>query len=562
MKSNILVKGLAFALMAGTLASCSEDYLSTKPVTSLSTNTVLGDENGIEMAMNGLCRSMYCQYSTRGIGEYLSFNGESWFQMFYGDILGQDYYSNLYAQQIGPNFQWVSMDMTQGWVPSVAWGYCYNLINQANMILANVDNVTGDEAKLKRVKAVALTFRAHAYSRLMQTHAPRWQDSQNGEAKTIVLRLQPGVEELPLVSMNEVLNQIYADLDQAIALYEESKVGRGGLIWMPDANVAHGIYARTALVKEDWATAADHAAKARAGHNVMTAAEYKGGFAEPVSGYIWANAVDPDGLAFWAHGSWFACQGAYPTLWGMGSGAINYELYKQISDTDIRKELYFGPGKNLRRPLNNSAFWNGTICNPVNMDISGNANMNISVSSWGKSMIPNGDEAKWGLPFKAKQSGGEDKIVIPFGAQVKFWGLDPYGSNSFPFMRAAEFLLAEAEAQYQLGNEPAAVELLKELMAERDPNYSCDKSGQALLDEIRLQRRIELWGEGHSWFDLKRWNLPMDRNPWIEGDVNSNNIPKAQELHMKPSDHHGWRFAVPKREATYNNAVRLDEVGL
>ena len=33
-------------------------------------------------------------------------------------------------------------------------------------------------------------------------------------------------------------------------------------------------------------------------------------------------------------------------------------------------------------------------------------------------------------------------------------------------------------------------------------------SGQALLDEIRLERRKELCFEGHRWFDLRRQGMP------------------------------------------------------
>ena len=36
-------------------------------------------------------------------------------------------------------------------------------------------------------------------------------------------------------------------------------------------------------------------------------------------------------------------------------------------------------------------------------------------------------------------------------------------------------------------------------------------SGQALIDEVLIQRRIELWGEGRNWTGLKRLNLPFQR---------------------------------------------------
>ena len=36
-------------------------------------------------------------------------------------------------------------------------------------------------------------------------------------------------------------------------------------------------------------------------------------------------------------------------------------------------------------------------------------------------------------------------------------------------------------------------------------------TGAKLADEIMTHRRIELWGEGFRWFDLKRLGLPLDR---------------------------------------------------
>lgn len=46
----------------------------------------------------------------------------------------------------------------------------------------------------------------------------------------------------------------------------------------------------------------------------------------------------------------------------------------------------------------------------------------------------------------------------------------------------------------------------------RDASYTLStNTGQALIDEIMVQRRVELWGEGFRFLDLKRLNLPLDR---------------------------------------------------
>ena len=81
--------------------------------------------------------------------------------------------------------------------------------------------------------------------------------------------------------------------------------------------------------------------------------------------------------------------------------------------------------------------------------------------------------------------------------------------------------LIEAEANCHLTprKEDKARQLLKELVHDsgRDPEYTCNKSGQELLDEIKFYRRIELWGEGFSWFDYKRRKDTIERHTFTDG---------------------------------------------
>lgn len=83
-----------------------------------------------------------------------------------------------------------------------------------------------------------------------------------------------------------------------------------------------------------------------------------------------------------------------------------------------------------------------------------------------------------------------------------------------PIMRKSEMVLVDAEAQYHLGNETPAKNLLFALQKERDPNATMSaNTGQALLDEILLERRKELYGEiGVEWFDAKRYRKAIIRD--------------------------------------------------
>src|SRR5690606_20094849 len=73
-------------------------------------------------------------------------------------------------------------------------------------------------------------------------------------------------------------------------------------------------------------------------------------------------------------------------------------------------------------------------------------------------------------------------------------------------MRVDEMYLLNAEANAKLDQDDVARDRLKELLVERitDFSYVDALSGQALEDEIYLQTRIELWGEGKSFLAAKR----------------------------------------------------------
>lgn len=85
----------------------------------------------------------------------------------------------------------------------------------------------------------------------------------------------------------------------------------------------------------------------------------------------------------------------------------------------------------------------------------------------------------------------------------------------------------------------------------RDPQYTCDKSGQALLDEIKFYRRIELWGEGFSWFDFKRRKDTIVRHTFEDGG----NYMTNAAVTINPEDANNWMWVIPAKEYEYNNAI-------
>ena len=81
------------------------------------------------------------------------------------------------------------------------------------------------------------------------------------------------------------------------------------------------------------------------------------------------------------------------------------------------------------------------------------------------------------------------------------------------YMRVAEFYLLHAEAEFENGNYAAAKTSLKAIADIRiaDTSYIDALTGADLEAEIDLQTRIELFGEGKSYFLMKRQRKSITR---------------------------------------------------
>lgn len=136
----------------------------------------------------------------------------------------------------------------------------------------------------------------------------------------------------------------------------------------------------------------------------------------------------------------------------------------------------------------------------------------------------------------------------------KFKCIDNIGVGHLNHFRSSEMVLIEAECQHKLGNDLAAQALLEELIKNtgRDPEYTCDKTGEDLFAEIKLYRAIELWGEGFEWYDLKRWNDKVDRKSFADGGNSASRYAVSSEQN---EDNNWWTSMLPRQETDYNDQI-------
>ena len=116
-----------------------------------------------------------------------------------------------------------------------------------------------------------------------------------------------------------------------------------------------------------------------------------------------------------------------------------------------------------------------------------------------------------------------DEITLPVvldglsgNVQVTIFSSD---TDPFPMIRNEELLLIYAEAQVGQNVNEALAAINAVRNAADIGNYTGATDNASLIDEILYQRRYSLFGEGHRWVDLRRFNrldeIPLDR----AGDV-------------------------------------------
>ena len=579
MKSKYIISGLATAMMATAFVSCSGNFLDEVPQTNISSETVKDSEEGAIAAVSGLARQMQRQFSDLKNGN-MNASGETNFAHWYGDALGPDdnvgEVTNYMRSGSTPN----NFRAINQWWALWMWNYAYSIIGSANSILSSVPANEADfDAESKDVQywlaASALTMRAHAYTRLMQVYAPRWIDSNNGQAYCIVLRIESGEpNDKPFATCNEVYDQIYSDLTKAIDYFGKTNKKRGtNEMFYVDASVARGIFARLALLKNDYQTAQKMAHDARQGYPIMSQKDYLSGFSTANKEWMWYADMDPLGVYYWGFGPHYACNGHYVISWGY-SDSMQYDLYKNFQASDVRSQLYFGPLCIQHEPemaaklgITEEDFFDPSIYSSTTYGISltgsgtspkgKNLDMWNFIMSYGKRFAQYRPEDIKGI-YLTNSKG------LSFGVQFKFQGLpDGYTSCWTPYMRASEMLLVEAEAAYQNGDPGTAVSCINELMAQRDPEYKIPATtGQALFDEIKLQRRLELFGEGFNWFDYKRWNDVIEYKTLDKNDIkNSGSYPTTVAATYQPDYMMGWRAAIPQSEFNNNKLANPADVG-
>jgi hypothetical protein len=249
------------------------------------------------------------------------------------------------------------------------------------------------------------------------------------------------------------------------------------------------------MAQQDWETAATNAIAARSGYSLMTNTEYLSGFNNVTNQeWIWGSRqIDDHNTFFYSYFAYISCN-FNSTVIRTQPRAINATLWNAISQTDIRKKCWDSTGASVPVP-----------------------------------------------PGGARSAYQNKKYLAKS---------DALSVGDVPYMRAGEMYLIEAEARARQGQSAAAQAALYTVVKNRDASYvQSTSTGQALINEILFHRRVELWGEGFRFTDLKRMNAPLDRNGI------PNHIASLVRIYTMPAGDKQWEWLFPQDEMNQNKKI-------
>lgn len=478
---SIMMAGVFSLVLVNT--SCIEE---TEPTSGIATEKQVGESSAateaLVMAMPAYCHTYLFDgyHNNFGYGAMMHIRdlqtGDctqeesdygTWFNNWQRNkYMGQDYF---YAQ-----FQWL---------------YYYRHMQAVNNVISAI-NPESATTEQKGWLGAAYAYRAMLYLDLARMYEFLPNDATsniNEDGKDVagltVPIVKAGMSETearnnPRVPHAEMAKFIEEDLDAAEKYIVDLSDTRGNVL--PDLGCAYGLKARLYMWDGQYDKAQQYARKAieATSSDPMTEKECLNtttGFnvAEP---WMWAaqqtstTRTVTTGLINWT--SWVANQTTYgySSLPGDPFFKIDRRMYERISDTDFRKLEFKAPeGSTLESKV---AFVDASF----------------------KTILPEYASVK----FRPGNGNFKDNTV---GSAV-----------AYPLMRVEEMYFIEAEAAAHQNAAQGKTMLEKFMKQYRDPQYVCAvASTEDVVEEIVFQKRVELWGEGQSFFDYKRLNMSVTR---------------------------------------------------
>ena len=464
MKNTYKILSICLVLF---IAQGCQEYLDEEPITQFNEEQVFSTESGVESAVNGL-------YASFASGAY---HGSA----MHGLIMP---HSGKFWSSQGASEDATSLNCSTSntWLVRL-WPQMYQAINQANIIIANLENSEEDFSNKDFAIAQAYFIRAATYFDLVRLFGG------------VPLKTVPSsVETLhtPRASVEEVYNLIIADFEKA----EEM---------LPD----FGEYLMERPTK--------YAANAYLAKVYMTMASKPG-----ADQSLWQMAYDE---AIKVYGKYALT----PTFEGL------FEVGNENTEESIF-EIQYGPNGGIRN-ADVIRFYipKESVLVPEEQVVFGRVRPNKETFDQHVNQYPDDPRIASTFLFDSYEmyedtdGDGENEVVTQNIYPVKTNGNDGYTalykyrdpnyngtttSANFIKLRYADVLLMLAEIENELNGPTNAYTYVNEVLTRArqlpdgneasEPSNWSGMSQSEFRERIMEERQYELLGEGHSWFDARR----------------------------------------------------------
>ncbi len=417
------------------------------------------------------------------------------------------------------------------------WGTLYKTVYSSNNLLKSL-NLNTDDPQLLCYIAQAKAMRAWAYTNLVQLYCKPYSVNPQAPGIPVVTELNEesgATTGIPRGTVADVYTQIISDLNDAITLLTSDGVygGRYDKRFV-DPAVACGLRARAYLLMGKGHEAALDADAA------MQLADASEALVEDVEKPAFNSFAQRD-FMWGIHIAENEAHGLYTFAGMMGSltygyayagqwRTINELLWDMIPDGDVRKSWWLNPYAYKPSPIagrygvGSSALDNYIVDNSM-----------VTIEGYPAAAYP----ALVGMP---------DYAVVKF-APYQDELMNTTGATDIPLMRFEEMILIKAEGLAMEGMWTDAKSLIESFVNEyrwtdETARYTCAAaSKEEMLDEIWFQRRIELWGEGFSYFDCLRLQKGIDRR--------GGGFPQ-EAVYNIPANDNIFQYMIPTRELEAN----------
>lgn len=416
---------------------------------------------------------------------------------------------------------WSAVDYTLGMeymICQFTWNWYYSQILSCNKAIAAIDPETEDPT-LRFYLASAYAYRGMIYQEAAASYESlpvAIYDGMSPDGKPILGLTIPIVTEKtteaetrnnPRATHEKMFQFIKSDLEKALELFSSNCAARPDKT-LPSAAVVKGLLARTymwdaSFLAEGVQTAAPadgatpEVSTATAEQQYTKAAEYA------------RQAIDESGATPLSRDEWLS------TSLGFNDQSFSSWMFalQYVKESDAVKTSIVN--------------WISFVCNEQEFGYASvGAWVSIGASFYDRASDQDFRKLSYVAPEGSPLSGKEPFLNQAF-AEENFHEYTAIkirpGSGvmtdhnvgavvAIPLMRVEEMYFTEAEAKAHLNPEDGN-NLLKNFMKSyRYGTYANNAQGEEeVVDEIIFQKRIELWGEGRNFFDVKRLNMSIDR---------------------------------------------------